>query len=233
MNRTDKNVLESLERAKQYLTDHPVTPANPQVTALTTQLNAAIVEMTGHRNGQDLGLGKFADGTLTKAESADELRRQMKRISKIAKELDPLQFPNLRQTLRMPDKGYQDLQSRAETFVTTVTPIKTAFVDHGLPADFDEQLQDALDAFEAATQRQSTGRAQRVEGTTGLKVLRSESRKIVRAIDAILFALYEDEPELYAAWRSASRVERANAATPAPSTPAPGAPDPAPAPTGT
>jgi hypothetical protein len=233
MNRTDKNVLESLERAKQDLTDHPVTPANPQVTALTTQLTAAIVEMTGHRNGQDLGFGKFADGTLTKAESADELRRQMKRISKIGKELDPLQFPNVRQTLRMPNKGYQDLQSRAETFVTTVTPIKTAFAEHGLPADFDEQLQDALGAFEAATQRQSTGRAQRVQGTTGLKVLRSESRKIVRAIDAILFALYEDEPDLYAAWKSASRVERANVATPAPSAPAPGAPAPAPAPAGT
>src|SRR4029453_3947907 len=111
MNRPEKNVLESLERAKQYLTDHPVTPANPQVTALTTQLTAAIVEMTGHRNGQDLGFGTFADGTLHKGESADELRPQMKRISKIGKELDPLQFPNVRQTLRMPGKGYQDLQS--------------------------------------------------------------------------------------------------------------------------
>jgi transcription initiation factor TFIID subunit TAF12 len=229
MNRINGNVLDSLERAIQYLTDHPVAPANTQVTALTTQLQGVIVTMTNHRNRQDLGLGKFTDGSVTKAEAATELRRQMKRISKIGKELDPIQFPNLRQTLRMPNKGYQGLQSRAETFVTTVTPIKATFADRGLPADFDEQLQDAIDAFEAATQRQSTGRAQRVQGTKGLSVTASKGRKIVRAIDSILFALYDDEPDLYAAWKSASRVEdlpspAQSATTPPAATAAPAAP---------
>src|SRR4029434_4003236 len=106
MKRTTKNVLESLIRADQFLTEHPLTPANAQVTALTTQLQAVTVTMTGHRNRQDLGFGIFADGSATKADAAAELRRQMKRVSKIAKELDPVQFPGVRQTLRMPGSTY-------------------------------------------------------------------------------------------------------------------------------
>jgi hypothetical protein len=59
----------------------------------------------------------------------------MRRISKIAKELDTEQFPGVRQSLRMPRSSYQLLQSRADTFVTITTPIKATFVERGLPAD--------------------------------------------------------------------------------------------------
>jgi hypothetical protein len=232
MKRTTKNVLESLERADQFLTEHPLAPANAQVTALNTQLNTVIVRMTNHRNGQDLGLGKLLGGTASKAETAQELRLQMSRVSKIAKELDREQFPGIRQALRMPRNSYQELLSRAETFVTTVTPIKATFVDRGLPADFDEQLQDALDAFVLAFQRQTSGRTLRVQGTAGLEIAGRAGRKLVRAIDSILFSVYDDQPDLYAAWKSASRVEQANVASPAPSAPAPApasAPAPAPA----
>ena len=228
MNRTQNNVLESLQGADQFLTEHPLTPANTQVTALDTQLKAVIVTMTDHRNGQDLGLGKILGGTASKAETAFELRLQMRRISKIAKELDTEQFPGVRQSLRMPRSSYQQLQSRADTFVTIITPIKATFVERGLPADFDEQLQDALDVFVLATQRQSSGRAQRVQGTAGLDIAGRAGRKLVRALDSILFTIYDDQPDLYAAWKSASHVELA----PAPSTsavtpPAPGASTPA------
>jgi hypothetical protein len=229
MKRINKNVLESLERAAQFLTEHLLTPANTQVTALTTQLTAVITSMTNHRNGQDMGIGKLLGGTASKAETARELRTQMRRISKIAKELDTEQFPGVDQALRMPRSSYQQLQSRAETFVTTVTPIKATFVDRGLAADFDEQLQDALDAFVLAVQRQTSGRTQRVQGTAGLDIAGRAGRKIVRAIDSILFAVYEPQPDLYAAWKSASRVED----IPSPSKPEPSsaAPAPAPAPT--
>ena len=206
MNRVTKNKLESLERADQFLTEHPLTPANARVTALIALLQAVILVMTGHRNGQDFGLGKKADGTASKAEAAVGLRGQMRRVSKIAKELDPVEFPGVRQTLRMPERGYQAMQARAETFVTAIAPIKVAFVERGLPADFDVQLQAALAVFIEAVQRQTSGRAQHIQGTAGLEVAGRQGRKIVREIDAILHALYEDEPELYAAWKSTSRV---------------------------
>lgn len=221
MNRLSKNVFEAAGRSKQYLLDHPITPANLQVTALSTKLDAVIVTLMGHRNGQDLGLGSFADGSASKAEAAANLRRKMKPISKIAKELDPIQFPNVRQTLRMPATGYQELQSRAETFVTTVTPIKAAFTARGLPADFDVLLDAAIAAFVAALGRQSTGRSQRVQGTKGLSVVSKEGRKVLRELDAILFALYDDQPEVYAGWKTASRVEtvRSSPSAPAPTIP--------------
>lgn len=227
MKRTTKHVLESLIRADQFLIEHTLTPANTQVTALNTQLKAVIVTMTDHRNGQDLGIGKFLGGTVSKAETASELRLQMRRISKIAKELDTEQFPGIREALRMPRSGYQHLQSRAETFVTTVTPIKATFVERGLPTDFDEQLQDALDAFVQAFQRQSSGRAQRIQGTTGLGIAGRAGRKIVRAIDSILFVIYHDQPDLYAAWKSVSRVEQVPSAAEAVVTTPPGGSAPA------
>ena len=216
MNRMTKNVLESLEGAVQFLTEHLLTPANGQVTALTAQLNAVILVMTGHRNSQDFGLGKYSDGTAGKVESAEALRKAMRPIARIGKTLDPAQFPGVRQTLSMPRHGYQHLLARAETFTLAVAPIKAAFVDRGLAADFDDQLQDALDVFTAALERQTSGRAQHVGSTVGLALAGSEGRRIVRAIDAILNALYEESPELYAAWKSVSRVERTSSATPPP-----------------
>jgi hypothetical protein len=92
----------------------------------------------------------------------------------------------------MPRNGYQHLQSRAETFVTTVTPIKATFVERGLPTDFDEQLQDALDTFVLAFQRQIAPVAPSgIQGTTGLGIAGRAGRKIVRAIDSILFVVYD------------------------------------------
>src|SRR5688572_3041626 len=147
MNRKYKHVLDALVRARQYILDHPDALANAQLVVHSGQLDGVIATMTQHRNGQDLGLGQFADGSTTKAESAREIRRQLKRISKIGKELEPAEFPDVRQSLRMPAKGYRELAARTETFLTTIAPIKAAFVDRGLRPDFDAQLRAALVKF--------------------------------------------------------------------------------------
>jgi hypothetical protein len=39
-----------------------------------------------------------------------------------------------------------------------VTPIKAVFVEHGVPADFDETMSNLIAALDEATQRKSSGR---------------------------------------------------------------------------
>jgi hypothetical protein len=210
MNAEMNRRLAAFERVDQFLTDHTITPANARVTALIALVKATIAEMKDHRNDQDSGGSKASDGTDERALVADRLRRLMRKIAKLAKELDPTEFPGVRNALRLPrNSSYPALEARAETFLANIATVKAAMIARGLSADFDEQLQGLLTDFTAATQRQSTGRADRVSGTAGLGPASSLGLGYVRELDGILFAIYDGNPALYAAWKSASRVERA------------------------
>lgn len=89
-----------------------------------------------------------------------------------------------------------------------VTPIKAAFVDRGVPADFDETMTDLIEALEDATQRKSSGLSQQSGGTAGLDDAARRGVALVRELDAIMTHLLRNSPSLMAAWKTASRIQR-------------------------
>ena len=96
-------------------------------------------------------------------------------------------------------KTYQDLLNRAQAFLEAVGPIKSAFVERDLPADFDEQLAGLIAEFTTATQLKASGLADQVEGTAGVRAATLNGVDIVRELGAILKVRYENDPGLYAA----------------------------------
>jgi hypothetical protein len=224
MNRRDTNRREALLRVKQFVIDHPLTPANARVTALHTLITAVTIEIDTHSDNQDSGRGLASGTSRDRRRIAKDLRKLMRRIADIGKALDPAEFPGVAQLLRMPGSSYLQLETRARTFVEVVTPIKTAFVDRMMPLTFDETLQGLIDEFAAARERKHTGRAEQVGGTAGLSEAVGRGMRLARELDAILSAAYAEIPALYAAWKSALKVQRPPEAETPPSTPAAPAP---------
>jgi hypothetical protein len=226
MNRKDTNRREALLRVKQFGIDHPLTPANAGVTALQTSIAAVITEIDTHSGDQDTGRGLSHGGAGDRRRIAKELRALMRRIADIGKTLDPEAFPGVAQQLRMPGNSYPVLETRARAFLEVVTPIKAAFVDRLMPADFDEQLQALIDDFAAARERKHTGRAEQVGGTAGISDAAARGMRLARKLDAILKVAYAKNPSLLAAWKSAVKVQRGPQAVESPGTTPPAAPAP-------
>ncbi|HET6407264.1 MAG TPA: hypothetical protein VFG14_05240, partial [Chthoniobacteraceae bacterium] len=139
---------------------------------------------------------------------ARDLRTIMRLASDIGKTLNPAEYPGLSQLMRMPENSYVSLETRARVFVEAVTPIKAAFIERMMPADFDQSLQRLIDDFVRARERKHTGRADQVGGTAGLSAAIRRGRRLARELDAIMKAAYANDPSLLAAWKSAVRVQR-------------------------
>jgi hypothetical protein len=225
---------DAFDRVVDFGADHPLDPAMPAVTTLLTQLGDIVTAIGGHAGDQDIGRGEFRGGSAYRQMVADQLRTQMRPINKIARALKPAQFPGVREQFHMPPSGgYSKLIARAEAFGTAIAPIKQAFVDRGMAADFDTALAAKKAELMAATGLKNSGHATQMSGTAGLLAKSREGMEILHELDAILSHQYRNNPALLAAWKGACRVERGaepeqpvgtaggGATTPTPSAPTP------------
>jgi hypothetical protein len=209
MNRRETYQRETLLRVQQFMTENPLTPSSPCVMALQAALTGVVTEIEGHMGDQDSGRGLARGGTSDCRRIARELRAIMRLASDIGKTLNPADYPGLSQLMRMPENSYVSLERRARVFVEAVTPIKAAFIERMMPADFDQSLQRLIDDFVRARERKHTGRAEQVGGTAGLSAAIRRGMQLAREIDAIMKAAYANDPSRLAAWKSAVRVQGA------------------------
>jgi hypothetical protein len=204
-----QNVAATLEGVVVFGGEHPLTPANTRATALYTQIGTTATSLRAHADDQDSGNAEFRSGTLSRREASKALRDEMRPINQMARALPKDQFPGVRALFRMPPTtGYAAILSRANAFLEAVGPIKAAFVERGLPADFDEQLETRIAAITAATNSRTLGKAEQVGGTAGMGAKASEGLAAVAELDSILSYQYRNNPALLAAWKSVRHVQR-------------------------
>ena len=109
-----------------------------------------------------------------------------------------------------------ELASAAGAMAEAAEKWKDVFVQHGLPAEFIDQLKAAALALENARTAKTESNRRRVTATAAVADQVKRGRKAVRVLDAILRPRLAKDPELLAAWRSAKRVPpQAVSATPA------------------
>src|SRR4029078_12765901 len=77
------------------------------------------------------------------------------------------------------------------------------------PADFDLRLQELIAQFHQATTRKTNAFATQVGSTAGMRARLREAVRAVRELDVIFSLLLQNDPALYASWRSSSHIERA------------------------
>jgi hypothetical protein len=199
----------SMKRSKQFVLDHPITPANAAVTTASTALTAAITQIealdSARLIGTNLSRGAVAERQLRKK----ALRSALSDLSRVSKTLDKTAHPDVAAQLKMGGAtSYAALLTLANSAVTVITPIKQVFIDHGAAATVVEDLQDLIDAFVASGERRYTGLGAQVGGTAALKDAIRAGMDQVRVLDGILSILLKPAPGVLAEWKAAKRVER-------------------------
>jgi predicted DNA-binding WGR domain protein len=149
-----QNVAATLEGIVAFGGEHPLAPANTRATALYTQIGTTATSLRAHADDQDSG---NADSAAERSPVAKRRKRYSTRC--VRSTGSPRALPK--------SNGYAAFLSRANAFIEAVGPIKAAFVERGLPADFDEQLADKIAAITAATNSRMLGKAEQVGGTAG------------------------------------------------------------------
>jgi hypothetical protein len=210
MNKIVKNRFEMFVGVKLF-SGRTGLPANARATALFADNQTVITNLTTASAAQEEGRGLYSGAAADRLRIATELRELVRKASGIAKVLDPAAFPDLRQQVRGPiSSSYQALIASALAIKNVVTPAatKAAFVDRGLAADFDVELDDLATSLQEATARKGVGRGKLVGGTTGLLAESRRGVAIVRELDAIMDVILANNPGLLAEWKSVSHVQR-------------------------
>jgi len=209
MKAKSKRKVEACKRSLRHIVDHPLTPPNARLTALVTEMTAEVASFRDYSAGQAGGGAEFHSGTMTRRESADALRSEMRTINQMAKALPREQYPGVRELFLMPRSGsYEALIASANAFLEKIGPIKSVFVERGLPADFDEQLAGKLATVDTASDTRDSGRSDLVGGTAGLDAKADHGIVLLREMDSILSYQYRNDPALLASGKSASHVDR-------------------------
>jgi hypothetical protein len=212
--------LNMLIRVDGYMADHPLTPAIALATTQIGLIQAAITQLTTLGGSQDGGTALRSGSSADRRRIAKELRKALSRIARVGKQLDQELYPGTAEQFRCTTRSYAELMNRGTAFVAAIGPVKAAFVEHAMPADFDEQLSDLLAEFAAAGVRTYGGLHQQMDGTAGLRESSRKGVKAVRVLDSIMREKLKNDPAELSVWIKTQQIKNgASAAVTPPTTP--------------
>lgn len=161
------------------------------------------------------------EGTTLRGEARTNLREDMEAISETARAM-AIDTPGLEDKFRMPRGRANDvdLLNAARAFATDALPRKDAFIAHGLPATFLDDLLADIAALERAIDSQQRSKRERASATAGLDDAVERGVTKVRQLDAVIRNRFRDELTRIAEWEAARHTERTPRTPPAPEEPA-------------
>jgi hypothetical protein len=218
--------LEMGERALEFSRTHP--DASPGYAAALARLEERLVRGEQLAAQQREGILRVRTATAAKR----DLRRAVKRshIRHLARVADVAakEAPDLApEKFRLPraSNPYLAFRTAVRGMAAEAEARKELLVKHGLSETVLGALTKALDEFDAAAEQGAQGRLAHVGASADLDAVADEVVQIVHVMDGLNRYRFEKQPELLAAWESASNV----VATPRPDV----KPAPAPTPEGT
>ncbi len=202
--------------ADGFMDENPLTPPNAKATAEIAILKGSIAELATLAANQDAGRAERAGASDDRVRLKFELREKLREISAISKVLDPVLYPTARAQFKVTVNGsFASYVTRGNAFVQAIGPVKAAFVEHGLAADFDEVLAEAVTALEEAGAHAESALQMQMGGTAGMELAAKRGVRAVRVLDSIVTPrLKSTNPALLAVWKAATRIERPPRKTP-------------------
>lgn len=224
MNSKQHNTLDALKSAYVFLTTNPIpTPLqnpsaglNAQITTLKSAIDAADAEATSQVSGT-LQLARGQRDALR-----DALRSQhLEPILRVAREAETTS-PGLPKLVNMRSaRSDQGLLNAVQAVLRDLPPYKDILIAKGLPADFLDELQSALTAYESASDTTRQTKTTRVQARAGLDTALQQGESCKRVIGAIIRRAVPTDPNgqtFLRGWESASHIRRGKSATPATTT---------------
>ena len=141
-----------------------------------------------------------------------ELRRFMMKahldhLTSVA-EIAAVEQPELVQKLVFPSDAttYLAFQTAANGLAAEAESRKELLMKHGLSEEVLSGLRVALDQFEGAVEQGAAGRLARVGASAELVAVAEEVVQVVKVMNGLIRLRFANQPELLAAWESASNV---------------------------
>ena len=209
MNDQQNRRREMFVRVRDFSLEHPGDFPPASVTAqLFTTLGSVITELDDNAAAKSSSDGTARQGTTTRSQAREALRDDLEAINRTARAMSD-HVAGLDDKFRLPrGDNDQNLLSAARAFADDATPLSAQFIAHELPADFLDDLNADIAAFETAMGSQSSGVGQRVAAGAAIDDLVEQGNAAVRKLDALVKNKYTNNPAVLAQWTSASHTER-------------------------
>lgn len=199
----NKRVSDMLLRVLAFAAAKPqLFTAGSLVAALLAAIDQSMQRLSAHESSQTSAREDARISTIKRSAARDALREQIDAIGQTAKALKFQQFWQVR------DRSDRALAQTAETFIQRAEPLRDAFIENHLPADFIERLKSSLDELNQTIRAQVNRESARIASTTGLEQTRNDALAALERLDPLMENLLRDDLPTLAAWRSARRVER-------------------------
>ncbi len=222
MNDSENRKRETIVRVRDFGTGHAGDfAATSLANQIFNQFATALTKLDELAASQASGAPR--EGTSTRDDAREELRRRMEAISRTARAI-AIDTPGLGEKFRVPrGENDQTLLAAARAFAADAVPFAAQFVAHELPATFIDDLKASIANLEAAIGDQSGAVGGRVGARAGIAAILEEATIALRKLDPIIRNKYANDPATLAEWTSASHIERApkRKAESSPSTPPP------------
>jgi hypothetical protein len=117
----------------------------------------------------------------------------------------------------------EDSASDTPAQLAAKAALRAKFIAYELPADFVEDLRRDRTALDDCNSGKHSDNLEGVESTSAIDTLLGKAQAIITRLDAAIQNKYSRDPDKLAAWKSASRTERAPRKAEVPVTPPPAA----------
>ncbi|HEX8942420.1 MAG TPA: hypothetical protein VF785_04725 [Gemmatimonadaceae bacterium] len=203
--------LQAFRRIEAWFAEHPqvLAAAGSSAAAVSNQLDALkqlIVRMSTWASQQVYQNGQATLAAKDEAQQRHEVRLlHLTAIVRVAAGLRG-KVPGMG-VFKLPNRSLSSdaLVHAAEAIRTTAAVYKDVFVEHGLPADFLDQLDAATTALGASVDARGVARSRVTGASSGLASDLVLGRQIVTMIDASLTHALKADPATLASWRQVKR----------------------------
>jgi hypothetical protein len=191
-----------------------VTAGQTQAKTLFDSLNTAttglIARIGKNAETQQSGTGTARGGTTSKTVLRDALFLELKAINRTAAAIAAAQSkPEIMDNFRMPyGVGDAVLVAKANAIAAAAQALASDFIAHGHEPTFAADLQNQINAFNAADTTQDTGTQTQAGATESFGPLLDEAMTAVKQLDAFAHNFYKSNAAKMGEWHTASHVER-------------------------
>jgi hypothetical protein len=192
MNDKERNYYSAFVRVRDFGAENAADfPAGSAGASNFASIGAAAEEM--EQSGASQASGASGQARMRKDLALAELREDLRTINRTARAL-AVDDSAVGEMFRMPyGSSEQNLLSAARAFLNDATPLKTRFVEFGLPADFLEDLQADIVAFEQSASGKSAATGEKISATASIGSAVQNGLDALRRLRAIVENKYRVE----------------------------------------
>jgi hypothetical protein len=206
MNARTRSQLEMARRALEFAQAH--TDTSDGYTAAVRELAELVARSDQLTDSHRQGIAEVRAATQRKSDLRRSIRRgQLMHVATAAQRASR-EDPELAQkfVLARQPTAYLQFRSLARTVAAEAEGRKAILVKHGLVDSVLVSLTESLAQFDQALAQGAEGRRIHIAATVELHVVSGEAVQIVRVLDGHNRVRFAGDPDLLAAWKSASNV---------------------------